>query len=205
MRNRVNTLPPDTPLSYAERMAILRERKIEDTQDKKGYAPFSDSDDYGAIMPPEDYEFTRYVNHGNGCWYGYDGWSKNFHNLMRTHPVFIDPCDAFPNRFMFCLPWMRHSPSFHPTVDYNHLRPVQELYGIVPGIGSDAHFGGDYAIGLSLGWGGLLTKIKEFSAKNPGHDEFTTPRRSWWRAYGSGCEIPWRASRRRSSWSGTRC
>lgn len=172
MRNRINALSPETPLGYDERMAILRERKIEDTQDKKGFAPFADGDDYGAVMPPEDYVFQRYVNHENGCWYGYEGWSINFYRLMCSHPVFIDPCDAFPNRFMFCLSWVRKPPRFHPTVDYDHLRPLQELYGIVSGIGSDAHFGGDYAIGLSLGWGGLLKKIEEGRATNPGCDAF---------------------------------
>ena len=34
---------------------------------------------------------------------------------------------------------------------YDDLKPEQELYGIISGIGSDAHFGGDYRIGLSLG------------------------------------------------------
>jgi hypothetical protein len=39
---------------------------------------------------------------------------------------------------------------------HEHLEPEQAKYGIVPGIGSDSHFAGDYSIGLSLGWGGLL-------------------------------------------------
>ena len=67
-------------MGYRERMAILRERKIEDTRDKAGYRTFMDGDDYGAIMPPEDFHFEPIPNHANGSWYGYEGWSRNFHN-----------------------------------------------------------------------------------------------------------------------------
>ncbi|GHV03329.1 formate acetyltransferase [Spirochaetia bacterium] len=172
MRNRINTIPREQPLGYRERLKILRDRKIEDTRDKASYGPFSDSDDYGAIMPPEDFSFTHYSNHSDGFYYGYDGYIQNFYKLMSEHPVFIDPCDAFPNRWMNCLTWLRQGRRFNPDYSYDYLKPEQELYGIVPGIGSDAHFGGDYQMGLDLGWGGLLEKLETFQKKNPGKDEF---------------------------------
>lgn len=172
MRQRCNTVSPDMPMGYRERLALLRERKIEDTQDKAGYSPFADGDDYGAIMPPEDFSFDPYVNHANGSWYGYDGWSKNFYKLMSEHPVFIDPADAFPNRWMNCMSWLKPVRGFNPDYKYDHLKPEQEKYGIVPGIGADAHFGGDYTIGLALGWGGLLAKLQKGREDNPGHDVF---------------------------------
>lgn len=172
MRKRVNTLAPGNPAGYRERLAILRERKLEDTKDKAGVRSFADGDDYGAITPPEDFRFTPYTNHPSGGWYGYDGWSKCFAKLMEEHPVFIDPCDAFPNRFMFSLIWMKTGPHFNPDYSWDHLKEGQELYGIVSGIGSDAHFGGDYRIGLDLGWGGLLKKLEKYRALNPGREEF---------------------------------
>jgi formate C-acetyltransferase len=172
MRERLNQFPADMPMGYRERLAILRRRKLEDTHDKAGCRPFADGDDYGAIMPPEDFSFTPYVNHKNGSWYGYDGWSKNFYTLMSEHPVFIDPCDAFPNRWMNCMSWLKGDRRFNPDYSYADLEREQELYGIVPGIGSDAHFGGDYRVGLTLGWGGLLKKLEQYRSQNPGHREF---------------------------------
>ena len=172
MRNRICSLPADAPMGYRERIAILRDRKIEDTQDKASYRPFADGDDYGAIMPPEGFTFEPYINHENGSWYGYDGWSRNFSKLLSEHPVFIDPCDAFPNRWMNCMSWLKPRRGFHPDYSYDHLKPTQDLYGIVSGIGADAHFGGDYDIGLALGWGGLLKKLATYRAINPGQEEF---------------------------------
>ena len=172
MRGRINRLRADAPMGYRERMAILRERKIEDTRDKAGCRPFMDGDDYGAIMPPEGFHFEPIATHENGSWYGYEGWSRNFYRLMSEHPVFIDPCDAFPNRWMNCMGWLKGAKGFNPDYAYDDLKPDQALYGIVPGIGADAHFGGDYRIGLELGWGGLLLKLARCRADSPGHDAF---------------------------------
>ncbi|MDR2649675.1 MAG: pyruvate formate lyase family protein [Clostridiales bacterium] len=173
MRNRINQHSPDAPMSYRDRMAILRRHKIEDTQDKKGLRQYADGDDYGAITPPADFEFKPCVNHPNGGWYGYEGWSKTFYKLMEEHPVFIDPCDAFPNRFMVCLSFVKPIPPvFNPDYPYDDLRERQTKYGIMGGIGADSHFGGDYRVGLEVGWGGLLEKLEKYQAINPGCDDF---------------------------------
>ena len=175
MRNRINTTPAGADLSYRGRVAILRERKIEDTKDKKGIRSFADGDDYGAIAPPDDFHFEPIPNHPNGSFYGYQGWSQNFYKLMAEHPVHIDPCDAFACRWMNCMLWMRLDAginTFNPDMSYDHLKPAIEKYGIVPGIGADAHFGGDYSIGLELGFGGLIKKLVKYRSINPGHDDF---------------------------------
>jgi len=175
MRDRVNKLPINADVSYRERLRILRERKIEDTKDKAGIRSFADGDDYGAIAPPKDYHFKPLPNHENGSFYGYEGWSQNFFKLMSEHPIHIDPCDAFACRWMNCMSWMRADAGmnkFNPDMSYDHLKPLIEKYGIVPGIGSDAHFGGDYDIGLQLGFGGLMDKLVKYRAQNPGHEDF---------------------------------
>ena len=175
MRNRINQLSPDADVSFSQRIRILRERKFEDTKDKKGIRSFADGDDYGAVAPPEDYHFTPISNHENGSFYGYEGWSQNFYKLMSEHPVFIDPVDAFACRWMNCMSWMRNAAGIHvfnPDCSYDHLKPEIEKYGIVPGIGADAHFGGDYAIGLALGFGGLMKKLEKYRLKNPANKEF---------------------------------
>ena len=175
MRNRINLIPPDADMSYENRMRILRERKFEDTKDKKGCGDFADGDDYGAVAPPEDFKFTPISNHENGSFYGYEGWSENFFKLMSEHPVFIDPVDAMASRWMTCMSWIRGQNGirvFNPDLPYDDLKPEIEKYGINPGIGSDAHFGGDYDIGLKLGFGGLMKKLEHYRLENPEHKDF---------------------------------
>lgn len=177
MENRVNIFSTDEPMDYGRRIKILRQRKLEETKIKSKMKVYQDGDDYGSVPAPEDYEFKCIPNHENGSWYGYEGWSRNFHKLMSEHPVYIDSVDAFSCRWMYSMIWFdEKSPekglNWNPDYSYDHLKPEQELYGIVPGIGSDAHFGGDYELGLSLGWGGLLDKLAAYREKNPEHREF---------------------------------
>ena len=174
MENRVNVFPPETAMGYRERIRILRERKLEETQVKSKIKEYQDGDDYGSVPAPEDYHFQCEPNHDNGSWYGYEGWSRNFYKLMSEHPVYIDSVDAFSCRWMYCMVWFdeKKGATWNPDFPYDHLKAVQEKYGIVPGIGADAHFAGDYEIGLELGWGGLLAKLEEYRRKNPGHDAF---------------------------------
>ena len=183
MVNRINIFKPDTPMGYDDRIKILRQRKLEETQIKSKMKVYQDGDDYGSIPAPENYQFHCIPNHENGSWYGYDGWSKNFHKLMSEHPVYIDPVDAFSCRWMFSMIWFEEkSPEkglhWNPNFSYDYLKPEQKLYGIVSGIGSDAHFGGDYQLGLSLGWGGLLEKLA-FYRKSIRSTRNFTMRRNW--------------------------
>jgi formate C-acetyltransferase len=163
-------------MDYRDRMAILRERKLEDTQDKLRELGPVNSDDHGIIAPPKGFAEERakgiYSNHPNGSWYGYDGYSENFYRLMDAYPAFVDPCDITPCRGMAYLSNLRPPRGFLPEANYDYLRPAHELYDIVPGIGAQQHFGIDYTIGLTLGWGGLLEKIERYRAVNPGHDDF---------------------------------
>ena len=101
MVNRINIFQPDAPMSYDDRIKILKERKLEETRVKSTMKVYQDGDDYGSIPAPETYQFHCIPNHENGSWYGYDGWSKNFYKLMTEQPVYIDPVDAFTCRSMF--------------------------------------------------------------------------------------------------------
>ena len=78
---------------------------------------------------------------------------------MECHPVYVDPMDALAGRYMVLLNRMRKC-NWPPEFDYAELKPDQERYGIISGIGNDAHFAPDYRIGLELGWGGLLAKVR---------------------------------------------
>ena len=85
MVNRINIFQPDAPMSYDDRIKILKERKLEETRVKSTMKVYQDGDDYGSIPAPETYQFHCIPNHENGSWYGYDGWSKNFYKLMTEH------------------------------------------------------------------------------------------------------------------------
>lgn len=177
MENRINVFQPEEPMGYQDRIRILKQRKLEETRAKSKMKVYQDGDDYGSIPAPDDYKFQCIPNHENGSWYGYEGWSRNFHKLMSEHPVYIDSVDAFSCRWMYSMIWFdEKSPekglNWNPDYSYDQLKPKQELYGIVSGIGSDAHFGGDYELGLGLGWGGLLEKLRRYRGENPGHEEF---------------------------------
>ena len=136
MENRLNIFRPEEPMDYKRRIKILRERKLEETRIKSKMKVYQDGDDYGSVPAPEDYQFRCIPNHENGSWYGYEGWSKNFHKLMSEHPVYIDSVDAFSCRWMYSMIWFdEKSPAkglnWNPDYSYDHLRPEQEKYGIV--------------------------------------------------------------------------
>ena len=152
-------------LTYGDRLGLLRERKLEQTEAKLAKIGYMNEDDYGTVLPPDDFHWEPIPNHPNGSWYGAKGWAANFQSLMECHPTCVDPLDALAGRWMIFM--SRHRPArWPPELDYPHLRPEQEKYGIVSGIGSDAHFGPDYRIGLKLGWGGLLEKVRHYRGLN---------------------------------------
>lgn len=148
-------------MTYRERLEVLAQTKERQTQDKITRFGFMDEDDYGKVVPPEDFHWEPTSNHPNGCFYGAKGWADNFRSMMAVHPTYVDPVDALAGRWMLLLSRMRPEP-WLPECSYDHLKPEQELYCIYPGIGADTHFSPDYRIGLELGWGGLLEKVRYY-------------------------------------------
>ncbi|MBP5182200.1 MAG: formate acetyltransferase [Lentisphaeria bacterium] len=155
-------------MKYAARIARLSERKILQTREKLSKLGPRDEDDYGWVLPPEDFHADLPVRDKDGSFAGARAWGKNFRWLMENHPVYIDPDDALAGRWMFMLSRMRQGYKLHRSnfaFDYSFLVPLQEKYDITSGIGKDAHFAPDYEIGLKEGWGGLLEKAKKALAK----------------------------------------
>jgi formate C-acetyltransferase len=144
-------------------MARLTARKIEQTKAKLAKLGVRDEDDYGLVLPPASFKADLPVRDATGQWSGPGSWAANFRWLMENHPCYIDPDDAIAGRWMFMLSRMRQGYLLHRSnfaFDYSHLEPLQKKYDITPGIGKDAHFAPDYRIGLDLGWGGLLEKVR---------------------------------------------
>ena len=149
---------------YEERIARLRARKLEQTQEKIRVEGTLDEDDYGRIVPPKGLWNIR-PNHPDGSFYGYDAWTDNFCSLMAVHPVYIDPDDAFAGRWMYFMSKMRPN-KWNPAYPYDRLKENIEKYDIICGIGDDAHFAPDYELGLQLGWGGLAERIRHYREIN---------------------------------------
>ena len=149
------------PFGFKERLEHLRRRKEEQTREKLDRIGPIDEDDYGFVCPPADFTWTPPICDADGFWHGADAWSKNFADLMEKHPLYIDPMDALAGRWMFFMSRMR--PRKWPkgsAWDYPHLNEEQERYNIIDGIGGDQHFCTDFEIGLKLGWGGIIEKVR---------------------------------------------
>ena len=157
MKNRIEDM------RYDLRMKRLTARKVEQTKEKQAKLGSRDEDDYGFVLPPATFKVDLPVRDATGQWSGPRSWAANFRWLMEHHPCYIDPDDAIAGRWMFMLSRMRLGYQLSRSnfaFDYSHLEPLQKKYDITTGIGKDAHFAPDYKIGLDLGWGGLLEKVR---------------------------------------------
>ena len=170
-------------MNYQERIERLRARKEAQTMQKLAKNGYMDEDDYGSVLPPENIQIPIEFNDPvHKTFYGAKLWGKNFRALMERHPVYVDPDDALAGRWMYILQRLRPFESatspknmeMAPVFNYDWLKPLHEKYGIMPGIGKMHHFAGDYHIGLKLGWGGLLKKVRKYAAVYPEKEEFYT-------------------------------
>ena len=153
-------------ITYEDRYVYLKEKKISDTLGKLKQNGYADEDDYGTIPLPEDYSFTP--NPSDGEVYGATDCGDNFVAFLRGHPIFVDKMEILCGRWRDRLTRYRKVSGIYDGTwpedrfPYEHLKPAIDLYGIDTGIGSDSHFCTDYSIGLDLGWGGLLDKIRKY-------------------------------------------
>lgn len=190
-------LPDLRELTYDERLDALREAKQEQTRDKQQYGPM-DWDDKGLILPPPELRelvdtisssgvaFTDVLlkgfhpkgNYPSGAFFGPKLHGENFRALLERHPTHIDPMSSLAGAYMvrymsYRVPAPYRDPFWNPDFDYSHLFEEQDRYQIVSGIGGPQHFCQDMTVGLDLGWGGILQKIRHFRRVNaPRADDF---------------------------------
>ena len=151
-------------LNYRDRIAMLKERKNQQTLEKVRRIGPLDTDDHGYVLPPEDFTWEPIPNHPNGSFYGFKGWSENFSSLLETLPPYIDPADMLAGRYRMFLYWKRKT-GWLPELEFPAWRKLHEKYGIISGIEGANHFAPDYRIGLELGWNGILEKIRRCRAQ----------------------------------------
>jgi len=165
-------------LSYQQRLDSIHATKLEQTLAKQNTIGAMNHDDHSIIpLPPESSEVVQSIsgsgmaitdtilkgvkiksNHENGGFYGPKLCGENFRSILENHPTYIDPMSSLAGGYMVNFSSYRKG-GWKPEFDYSHLREVREKYQLVGAIGAAQHFCQDLAIGLDLGWQGILAKI----------------------------------------------
>lgn len=168
----INHYPAEKTFSYDERIKLLRELKVEQTTEKAALGG-ADEDDYGLIVQDE-FSFKLEPNHPNGSIYGYKAWRENYCRLLSEHPLYVNPLDAFVGKgFLFLERLRPPTCKWNPDYPYDRLKQIFDKYHIISGIDNCHHFTPDLQIGLDLGWGGILDKLKKQSELlDESHREF---------------------------------
>ena len=178
-------------LTFPARLERLRAIKMQQTRAKREIKGAMDHDDQGMVLPPLERaaivevvggsgvrvreailkDFTPRANHASGGFFGPRACGENFRRLLELHPTYLQPLNSMAGVYMVSFLSYRN-PSWNPDFDASHLAPELERYGIDSGIGGVQHFCPDLRIGLDLGWGGLLEKVRHFRAANPRSSDF---------------------------------
>lgn len=150
---------------YTEYIANLRRKKIEETQKKVIEIGYTDEDDYNYIVPPKGYNWTPIPTHENGDFHGYTSWAENYKDMVDSFPPVVDRNNSMCGNFHRILHKFRKL-RWHPDWDIGKLWDLIDKYDVDHGLGQVHHLCGDVRIGLELGWGGLLEKVKKYAAIN---------------------------------------
>jgi formate C-acetyltransferase len=178
----------DAP-TYQERIDALRATKKRHTEIKVARFGHFDTDDHGYIPWDGPIPFEAEPGHPDGGCYGMACISKNFRRWLEAHPVYIHPLSSLagawvykgipgvggwtldhmglPNRKKRQKRIAGYPRNWRPEDRPAHLYELHRTYNTYsPGIGNKNHIGPDMAIGLNLGWGGLLEKVRHYRELN---------------------------------------
>jgi len=178
-------------LTYQQRLEALHELKLGQTREKREVRGPMDADEQGLVLPPPELRevvqaisgsgelvttviintFQPKSNHPSGGFFGPKAVGENFRRLLEVHPTYIHPMNSMAGVYMVNFNSYRN-PGWNPDFDYSHLHEEQEKYNLVYGIGGLQHFCPDLKVGLDLGWGGLLEKVRHYRAINIHVPEF---------------------------------
>lgn len=155
---------------YSNQYTRLRERKVAETAEKIRLHGATDEDDYHTHIPPDDFSWENIANSPDGMFYGFMGCAENFKKLCSTMPPYVNKDSALAGGMYYFLGRLRigknEDGGWNPAYDYSHLQPVFNKYDIYHGIGAQHHMCADARIGLALGWGGLIQKIRHYASIN---------------------------------------
>jgi formate C-acetyltransferase len=160
---------------YRPQYQRLRAAKVRETRAKTALYGHADEDDYNTHIPPAPYRWVNQANHPDGLFYGFDACAENFYRFCDTMPPYVDKDSALAGGMYFFLGRLRTGRaddfSWNPEYPFTALLPQLRKYCSIDGIGAPNHMCVDFRIGLELGWGGLLDKIRRHAAADHLDDE----------------------------------
>ncbi len=143
----------------------LHSDKLEINKVKLEHLGKYDNDDQGFVFFPS-FKFEPVPNHKDGYVYGYRALGDNLRKFFNDCPKYVNKHSALGG----C--WMGFIHEFMPLQVIPEdrdarLDAIWEEYDIFqPGFGAMNHCGPDITIGLKLGWGGLLEKVRYYEEYN---------------------------------------
>jgi len=151
--------------AYFDRIVWLRKTKLEFNDIKIKRLGSYNFDDHGWVPFEEPIEFKVVRDPESGLVTGMDAVSKTFANFLDAHPVYIHPMSAFAGAWAGNVPGMEDP--WRPEHRFEEQEPLFKKYNITTrGLYGMNHCGPDLKIGLELGWGGLLKKIRYYRKFN---------------------------------------
>ncbi|NLG27345.1 MAG: pyruvate-formate lyase, partial [Chloroflexi bacterium] len=204
--------------TYKERIAMLHRVKVDNNNFRIREYGTWDVDDHGLVPWTEPIPFEPIPTHSDGQAYGFRGVGMNFRRWLEVHPVYINPYSALAGAWVqYGIPGVCGGEWFRPIKERKaHQRPkgehpkhpgnwapedrpkdqtlfaLQTKYNHYAGsVGAANHLGPDMRIGLDLGWGGLLAKLRRFRAYNhpddtsfyDGEEDFVLGVQAWIRRH----------------------
>jgi formate C-acetyltransferase len=178
-------------LTYQQRLDALHQKKLQVTKEKQEIIGAMNYDDWGVILPPPEVrEVTRAMsgsgvwitdvllkgvemesNHPSGGFFGAEIMGRNFRRFLKAHPAYLDPLSSLAGGYMAHF-YSYRKVGWPEELRYPRAQEFARYHQGTP-VGGQNHFCQDLKIGLDLGWGGLLNKIRFYREKNaPDHGEF---------------------------------
>jgi formate C-acetyltransferase len=156
---------------YQKKLKSLHDDKLFINDAKIRKLGSIDIDDHGFIMYP-DFKFEPKPNHKDGYVCGARVIGENFREFLNQMPKYINKNSALASCWIGTLHnYMKLG--IIPEDRLPHLDKIWQEYKILQsGFGGMNHLGPDITIGLKLGWGGLLEKVRYYRAFH--HPEDTT-------------------------------
>ena len=169
----VNTAKAVVGEAVMQRITGLHDAKVKINEEKIAARGYHNIDDHGYIHFP-DFHFEQRCADENGLVYGMGPIAENFYGLFEEMPLYINEHSAFatawPGGMDVCG---IHAVAIAPGDFPAHLEPIHKKYEMMHGIGGKNHLCPDMKIGLDLGWGGLLKKIRHYrEINNPADTSF---------------------------------
>jgi pyruvate-formate lyase len=123
-----------------------------------------DFDDWGFVHYP-DFTFTAESEREDGIICGYVPIGRTLRKFFNEMPKYVNKNSALAGAWVGAI--TNYVPVRMAPEDYpKELEPLWREYDSRPGFGGMNHCAPDMNIGLELGWGGLLKKIRHFRDLN---------------------------------------